>query len=60
MIHTIRTRLKRRTLGAVNLNLTKPKIEESAPRRGFFNGFFKMWEHQADLVVRNIHEDSKF
>jgi hypothetical protein len=46
---------------AINLNPAKEtKIEESAPKRGFFEGFFRMWEHQADMVVRNINEDSKF
>ena len=38
------------------------KEEKSAPRKeasereGFFQSFFKMWENQANLVIRNLND----
>jgi len=32
--------------------------KEAKPRVGFFESFYRMWETQADLVVRNINNES--
>lgn len=33
-----------------------PVRKEAKPREGFFESFFKMWESQAEMVVRNLKE----
>jgi len=36
---------------------SRETVREAKPRVGFFESFFRMWETQADLVVRNINRD---
>jgi hypothetical protein len=34
---------------------TAPR-KEAREREGFFNSFFQMWEHQANLAIRNLND----
>jgi len=33
------------------------EVSETKPKEGFFVQFAKMWEHQADIALRNIDRD---
>lgn len=59
MINIVRTRafwpVRRFFVGFEKEEAPKPAIEEK-PKSGFFDEFLKMWEVQADLVVRNIED----
>ena len=59
MINTVRiwTRKPARPFfAAIESEETPRQSKEAAPKVGFFTSFFKMWENQADLVIRNMNE----
>jgi len=59
MINTVRiwTRKPARPFFAAIENEEKPRrSKETSPKVGFFSSFFKMWENQADLVIRNLND----
>ena len=61
MINTVRTwtrKPSRVSQAAMNqTEQSRETVREAKPRVGFFESFFRMWETQADLVVRNINRD---
>lgn len=59
MINTVRiwTRKPARPFFAAIEREEKPaQRKEVVPREGFFTSFFKMWENQANLVIRNLND----
>lgn len=59
MINTVRiwTRKPARSFfAAIEREEKIAPLEEVVEREGFFQSFFKMWENQANLVVRNLND----
>ena len=61
MINVVRTWTRKPSaVSQTAMNRTKPAgvtQKEAKPRIGFFESFYRMWETQADLVVRNINKE---
>lgn len=59
MINTVRlwTRKPSRSyVISIEKNENSVPRKESAKKVGFLEGFFKMWENQADLMIRNMND----
>ena len=56
MIKTVRTWTlpKRRFFVGVDKELTGKPAKVKQPKRGFFDEFLKLWETQADIIIRNM------
>ena len=59
MINTVRiwTRKPARPFfAAIEKEEKSAERKEVAKREGFFEGFFKMWESQANMAIRNMRD----